>query len=118
MTRNTSTKEFLAYPEPDDDGTEEPITETSGLVAPHLTLGRHLLEAVMTPAQLRRFRYSPGLSVLIEAPTPAWVPPLRSAAAAMANWQHIAARDGTARHARKPTEGENELARVWEQGIA
>ncbi|GJE19497.1 ATP-dependent zinc metalloprotease FtsH [Methylobacterium marchantiae] len=116
MTRNTSTEEFLAYPEPDDDGTDEPTTVTSGLVAPHLSLGGHLLEAAMTPAQLRRFRYSPGLSVLIEAPTPAWVAPLRSAAAGMANWQHIEARDGTARHARKPTEGENELARVLGAG--
>ena len=110
MTRDTSSShEYLLYPEPDDEP-GEPDTQASETKAPHLTLGRHLLEAAMTPAQLRRFRHSPGLCVLIEAPTPAWVVPLRSAALMMASWQHAEARDGIKRSSQKASEGEEHLA--------
>ena len=108
MTHESSLEDYLAYPEP-DDGTEVP-EEASPPKAPNLTLGRHLLEAAMTAAQLRRFRHSPGICVLIEAPTPAWVAPLRSAAVMMASWHHAEARDGIKRVSQKASEGEEQIA--------
>ncbi|KQU34156.1 hypothetical protein ASG63_14105 [Methylobacterium sp. Leaf94] len=106
-------EDFLADPE---DGQHETIPAET-LIPPDRSLGRHLLRAAMTTAQFRRFRHSPGLCVVIEAPTPAWVAPLRAAANALADWQRTEGRDGTTRHARKPQEGEDEFARLLAAGL-
>ncbi|WP_267354131.1 MULTISPECIES: ATP-binding protein [unclassified Methylobacterium] len=89
MTRETGTTgtEFPTR-------TDSPFLKSTPCRTPDETLGRHLLETVMTPAQVHRFRYAPGLSVVIEAPTPAWVAPLRSAAVAMADWHLVVSNDG------------------------
>lgn len=121
MTLNSrqTALEYLAGTDADDEQVEvdEPACEDTTLLAPHRTLGLHLLEAVMTTAQLRRFRDAPTLCVVIEAPTPAWVGPLRSAAMALAKWHHVEIRDGTARYARKTTEGEEPLALTLSAGL-
>ena len=96
------------YPDLDDAPGEPGPAET--LVPPDRSLGRHLLRAALTTAQFRRFRHSPGLCVVIEAPSPAWVAPLRAAANALADWQRTEGRDGSTRHVRKPHEGEEEFA--------
>ena len=109
MTHESALEDYLDYPEP-DDGIDAPKDSASQPKAPNLTLGRHLLEAAMTTAQLRRFRHSPGICVLIEAPTPAWVAPLRSAAVMMAAWHHAEGRDGIKRVSQKASEGEEQIA--------
>lgn len=76
------------------NGGHHPPLAASRRRSPDKTLGRHLLEAAMTPAQIRRFRHAPGLRVVIEAPTPAWVEPLRSAAMGMADWHLAVGVDG------------------------
>lgn len=77
------------------DRIAEPLSPTTPRRPPAETLGRHLLETVMTTAQARRFRHEPGLRVVIEAPTPAWVEPLLAAAAAMAAWHVAVGADGS-----------------------
>lgn len=76
------------------DGIAEPSFATTPRRPPAETLGRHLLETVMTGAQARRFQHEPGLRVVIEAPTPAWVEPLLAAAVAVAAWHIAVGADG------------------------
>ena len=115
MPDDISIENFLDIPDPDGDGVPESAVAAK-LISPDRSLGRHLLRAAMTNAQFRRFKHSPGLCVVIEAPTPAWVTPLRSAASALAAWHRTEGRDGTTRHTRKPNEGEDELAKTLGAG--
>ncbi len=113
MSYDIHTEDYLPDP---DDGPEEAAPEVT-LIPPDRSLGRHLLRAALTAAQFRRFKHSPGLCVVIEAPSPAWVAPLRAAASALADWQRTEGRDGSTRHVRKPAEGEEEFARLLAGGF-
>ncbi|KQO67638.1 hypothetical protein ASF22_20065 [Methylobacterium sp. Leaf87] len=98
------------------DATAEPCPAATPHRTAAETLGRHLLETVMTTAQVRRFRHEPRLRVVIEAPTPAWVEPLRSAAAAMAAWQVAVGMDGTPIPSRETSAAEGAIAQALGAG--
>lgn len=85
---------------------------------PGEALGQHLLGAVMTPAQVRRFRHALSLRVVIEVPTPAWIEPLRAAAATMALWDLAVGLDGTACGTRHPHRIESASRHPWPPGTA
>lgn len=80
-----------------EDRTDDAVLAAIPRPSPGETLGHLLLETVMTTAQASRFRHAPGLCVVIEAPTPAWVEPLRCAASVMAGWHLSVAMDGDPR---------------------
>ncbi|WP_181017358.1 AAA family ATPase [Methylobacterium sp. V23] len=69
-----------------------------------------LLQECMTSAQRRRIRTDHSLCVVVQAPSPAWVEPLGVALRALGAWQTVDLRDGTARHKRKPEDGNIEIA--------
>ncbi|MBO1905304.1 AAA family ATPase [Microvirga sp. 3-52] len=71
-------------------------------IPPTCTLGRYILEAALTPAIRRRLRAPGSLAVIIQAPTPAWVGPLREAAADLTRWTQVVARDGSDRTSHRP----------------
>jgi hypothetical protein len=98
---------------PDEHGVDGPRSAAMPRRTPDETLGRHLLGAVMSDAQAQRFRDAPGLRVVIEAPTPAWVEPLRRAAASMADW-HLA--EGIDGRPRETGTGASRIARVLDAG--
>lgn len=98
------------------DATTDPSSAATHRRTAAETLGRHLLETVMTPAQVRRFRREPGLRVVIEAPTTAWVEPLRSAAAAMAAWQVALGMDGTPIPSRETSAAEGAIVHALGAG--
>ncbi|QEE41009.1 MULTISPECIES: AAA family ATPase [unclassified Methylobacterium] len=102
-----------AFLEGEDEPTEAaPVTVTS----PVHTLAKAALTAAMTRAQARRFATTRGLSVLIEAPTPAWVQPLRRAVSAMGSWTHCEARDAAAKPKLLASEGETALVELLAMG--
>lgn len=91
--------------EPDD-------AESVTLRSPIHTLARAALASVMTPAQRRKLAGNSSLSLVVEAPTPAWVLPLRRAVAAMGPWDKVEARDVVSRPKLRADEGEAELVEL------
>ena len=107
---DTSGFEFF---ETDDVQAEaEPVT----LNSPVHTLAEAALASALTAAQRRRMADAPHLSVLVEAPTAAWVQPLRRAVAAMGTWAKVDARDVARRPKLRPDEGEAELVELLGSG--
>ncbi|MCJ2120005.1 AAA family ATPase [Methylobacterium sp. J-001] len=99
------------------EGEGEPDEAASVTVAsPVHTLAKTALAAAMSRAQARRFATARGLSVLIEAPTPAWVQPLRRAVSAMGSWDHCEARDAAAKPKMRADEGEAALVELLAAG--
>lgn len=99
-----------------EDTTDDTAPAAAPRRTPGETLGHLLLETVMTAAQASRFRYAPGLCVVIEAPTPAWVEPLRSAAAAMAAWDLSVAMVGDPHRFREAAADAERIARALNDG--
>jgi len=74
-------------------------------IPPTRTIGRYVLEAALSPAIRRRLKAPGSLAVIVQAPTPAWVEPLREAAATLTNWTQVVARDGSDRSNHRPDKG-------------
>ncbi|GAN51445.1 AAA family ATPase [Methylobacterium radiotolerans] len=96
----------------DEQAKAEPIAFSS----PIHTLAKATLASALTVAQRRRIAGSPRLSVLVEAPTPAWIQPLRRAIAAMGPWAKLDARDVVSRPRLRAEEGEAELVELLAAG--
>lgn len=97
-----------------EDAPAEPAPAT--VTFPVHTLAKGALIAAMTRAQLRRMATGRGISVLIEAPTPAWVQPLRRAVSALGEWSHVEARDAIAKPRLRADEGEATLVEYLASG--
>ena len=102
-----------AFLEGEDEAAEP---ESATVTSPVYTLAKATLVAAMTPAQRRRLITARGLSILIEAPTPAWVQPLRRAVSAMGSWTHCEARDAAAKPKLLASEGETALVELLAMG--
>lgn len=107
---DTSAFEFFEI----DDGPEE--VDPGTLSSPLHTLATASLASALTTAELRRMAGAPRLSVLVEAPTAAWVQPLRRAVAALGPWAKIDARDVARRPRLRADEGEAELVELLGSG--
>ncbi|MCJ2014197.1 AAA family ATPase [Methylobacterium sp. J-076] len=101
--------EFLEGDEPD------PAAPPAS-VAAATVLARLLLGTALTARIRRRIVGERGLALLVDAPTAAWVVPLRRALNSIAAWDLSEVRDGTTRHRRKPDEGAEELAECMARG--
>ncbi|WP_375274572.1 AAA family ATPase [Methylorubrum thiocyanatum] len=98
------------------DTDEQHEAQSVPLSSPIHTLAEAALTSALTAAQRRRMAGAPHLSVLIEAPTAAWVQPLRRAVAAMGSWAKVDARDVARRPKLRPDEGEAELVELLGSG--
>jgi cell division protease FtsH len=103
---------YLLGEEGGDDDRADPTARAS---TAH-TLGRLLLEAALTPALRQKLSSRDSLGVLVEAPSPGWVAPLRQALNSLGSWDHVESRDGTARFKRKPDDGAAELTGMLAAG--
>jgi cell division protease FtsH len=112
LKRTSAAEDYLLG----DDGIDEVDAATRGKRTSAQTLGLLLLEAAMTPAIRRKLAGREGLAVLLEAPSPSWVAPLRHALTSMGSWDHVESRDGTARFKRKPDDGAAELTGMLAAG--
>ncbi|MCJ2050264.1 ATP-binding protein [Methylobacterium sp. J-070] len=112
LRKTTAAEAYLAG----DDGNEEAHASGGSRQSPAQALGRLLLEGALTNATRRRLAGRNGLAMLLEAPTPAWVAPLRHALNSLGSWYHLESRDGTTRHKRKPDDGGDELTAMLAAG--
>ncbi len=98
----------------EDAGNVEPAPGT--LASPNSTLAKAMLAAALGRRAFRRMASAERLSVLIEAPTPAWVQPLRQAVSAAGTWDRVEARDVVSRPRLRADEGEAELVKLMATG--
>jgi cell division protease FtsH len=80
------------------------------------TLAANVLKYAFTPAQKRQLRRSGSFALVIEAPGPAWVEPLKSAIEEYGPWALVCARDGTDRRQHRPDKGNDEIAHSLANG--
>lgn len=117
ITTETEAQEFLEWNGPDDPTPEPEGDEAWAPVPPTRSLALALLEAVLTPSQRRRMLREASLCVVVQAPSPAWCEPLRSAFRSIGQWAHVELRDGTAKYKRRPEEGAAEIANALAGGV-
>ena len=98
----------------EDHSDDEPTTGI--LASPNATLAKAMLAAALGRSAFRKMASAERLSVLVEAPTPAWVQPLRQAVSAAGPWDRIEARDTVSRPRLRADEGEAELSKLMAEG--
>lgn len=113
VTKKTEAAEaYLLGEEGGDEYRADPTVRASTAQ----TLGQLVLDAALVPAERRKLASRDGLAVLLEAPSPSWVAPLRHALNSLGSWDHVESRDGTARFKRKPDDGAAELTGMLAAG--
>lgn len=98
----------------EDHSDDEPTTGI--LASPNATLAKAMLAAALGRSAFRKMASAERLTVLVEAPTPAWVQPLRQAVSAAGCWDRVEARDTVSRPRLRADEGEAELSKLMAEG--
>ncbi|TXM73740.1 AAA family ATPase [Methylobacterium sp. WL69] len=106
-TRAESLDDFL-NDLPDD---RAPIDRMeSEIRSSRFTLARHALNEAMTSAQHVRMLRFGGAGVVIEVPSPDWIPAMRMAAEKVCSWHHVFCRAGVSKSSENPSVGNTEVA--------
>jgi hypothetical protein len=74
------------------------------------TLAKHALDEAMTSSQHVRMLRFGGAGVVIEVPSPDWIPAMRMAAEKVCSWHHVFCRAGAQKSSENPSVGNMEVA--------
>jgi len=95
---------------------EAPEPPAVGPLPATRTLARYTLDAALTPALRRRIAGAAPLAVVVEAPGPSWVEPLRLALAALGHWAYLSAPGGSDPVRAKPDTANAMVAGILARG--
>ncbi|AWV15206.1 hypothetical protein ABID82_001312 [Methylobacterium sp. PvP062] len=74
------------------------------------------LAEALGPAGLRRLREADGIAVVVEVPSPDWIPGIELALRSLTDFAHICCRSGASRTQDRPTEGNEKVGRLLSDG--